>query len=777
MREGRSWYFCEIAYRAFYVLLLYGICVIGFGGRLGVGGAGIWVSVFALCFLGSALGISYGHARGKLVSGIFMLLLPALGPVFAGAGQVVTFWLNYGRWLVGGMDWNPEWMTGYEMVQSCFLILCCYLFQVLSEKLPWVKGLSAFLLLGNLVWCMLQRIEWKHVAVVPVLWYVLLCFIEMSQHFWKKKKSGYQKEYVLRLMPFCLLYLLLLSVTPAPKEPYDWRFVKEAYSNIREKVTIWLQDVGRYGQEDFASAQKGFSGDGRLLGGLADSNRQLLTIQGNTGLKTNIYLTGKIYDTFDGRQWMQTYTEAEEPEDYLLDTLETLYAIKRYDQEDMEDYVYGTGLSVRYEYFHTGCVFAPLKTQRFLNCAYQSSGTNLVFERTTGYGTEYKLTYLQLNVDHPAFYEMAGAELTRDEEAWESTLQHYLPRDEKNISLEELEQYQERMKEIYGTLPVLSAEVSAYLTEVTKGSSTNIEKLLALEEALSRMTYTEQPGMLPDSVDSEGAFLDYFLLETGEGYCSYFATAFVLLAREEGIPARYVEGFCVPMTENKRMTVTSEMAHAWPEVYLEGIGWIPFEPTPGYEELRYTPWKLKSDSKEGTVFSYEEEAPEEAASVEETEEEAELIEMAEKEKIADGKLQLMLFILGAAFLTGCILLLLLERFLGRRKYHHMNLSEQFEVEVKCNLWLLSSLGIDRNQEETIAELQERAVEAFEQRMPLAFLTYYEEYRYGECEITADILNIAVRERQELLLWIKQARRWYYYLIMIRLYLTMPGLLF
>ena len=170
MREGRSWYFCEIAYRAFYVLLLYGICFIGFGSRLGVGGAGIWVSVFALCFLGSALGISYGHARGKLVSGIFMLLLPALGPVFAGAGQVVAFWTHYGRWLVGGMDWNPEWMTGYEMVQSCFVIFCCYLFQVLAEKLPWVKGLSALLLLGNLIWCMLQRIEWMQVAVVLVIW-------------------------------------------------------------------------------------------------------------------------------------------------------------------------------------------------------------------------------------------------------------------------------------------------------------------------------------------------------------------------------------------------------------------------------------------------------------------------------------------------------------------------------------------------------------------------------------------------------------------------------
>ena len=41
------------------------------------------------------------------------------------------------------------------------------------------------------------------------------------------------------------------------------------------------------------------------------------------------------------------------------------------------------------------------------------------------------------------------------------------------------------------------------------------------------------------------------------------------------------------------MTVTANMAHAWPEVYIEGIGWLPFEPTPEYEEIRYTPWKMK----------------------------------------------------------------------------------------------------------------------------------------------------------------------------------------
>lgn len=98
-----------------------------------------------------------------------------------------------------------------------------------------------------------------------------------------------------------------------------------------------------------------------------------------------------------------------------------------------------------------------------------------------------------------------------------------------------------------------------------------------MEKELSSYTYTKNPGKLPDSIINQEDFLDYFLLESQKGYCSYFATAFVLMARAEGIPARYVEGFCVPVTTNKKMTVTANMAHAWPEVYIEGIGWLPFD--------------------------------------------------------------------------------------------------------------------------------------------------------------------------------------------------------
>lgn len=69
------------------------------------------------------------------------------------------------------------------------------------------------------------------------------------------------------------------------------------------------------------------------------------------------------------------------------------------------------------------------------------------------------------------------------------------------------------------------------------------------------MEYNKNPGVLPDQVADGKSFLDFFLLESQKGYCTYYATAFVLLARAEGFPARYVQGFCVPAGKGGEMAV------------------------------------------------------------------------------------------------------------------------------------------------------------------------------------------------------------------------------
>ncbi len=71
----------------------------------------------------------------------------------------------------------------------------------------------------------------------------------------------------------------------------------------------------------------------------------------------------------------------------------------------------------------------------------------------------------------------------------------------------------------------------------------------------------------------------YFLNVSKEGICQHYATAATLMYRSLGVPARYVTGFVGNLDANQWTTVDSKQAHAWVEVYIDGLGWVPVEVT------------------------------------------------------------------------------------------------------------------------------------------------------------------------------------------------------
>lgn len=102
---------------------------------------------------------------------------------------------------------------------------------------------------------------------------------------------------------------------------------------------------------------------------------------------------------------------------------------------------------------------------------------------------------------------------------------------------------------------------------------------------LQKFMYSTEIEKLPAGSDFIGNFL-----ETGSGYDVHFATLSVMLLRSAGIPARYVEGYYLPhsyvdsyaQTPNVVLDVKDSLAHAWAEIYVDGVGWVPAELTPSY---------------------------------------------------------------------------------------------------------------------------------------------------------------------------------------------------
>jgi hypothetical protein len=77
------------------------------------------------------------------------------------------------------------------------------------------------------------------------------------------------------------------------------------------------------------------------------------------------------------------------------------------------------------------------------------------------------------------------------------------------------------------------------------------------------------------------------LFDLQEGYCDYYASAMVVMARSVGIPARLASGYAEGTYDHneERWVVTELEGHSWVEVYFDGIGWVEFEPTAGQPAL------------------------------------------------------------------------------------------------------------------------------------------------------------------------------------------------
>ncbi|WP_422485488.1 transglutaminase-like domain-containing protein [Gudongella sp. DL1XJH-153] len=135
--------------------------------------------------------------------------------------------------------------------------------------------------------------------------------------------------------------------------------------------------------------------------------------------------------------------------------------------------------------------------------------------------------------------------------------------------------------ETYLGLPETITNRTIQLTnDITGEEATPLDKAIAIEEFL-RNNYSYNLNVLHPPEGSD--FVDHFLFDEEQGYCTYFASALTVMLRIEGIPARYVEGFIVgPASDDDIQEVLNSNAHTWVEAFIEPVGWMIFEPTPAY---------------------------------------------------------------------------------------------------------------------------------------------------------------------------------------------------
>jgi transglutaminase-like putative cysteine protease len=155
----------------------------------------------------------------------------------------------------------------------------------------------------------------------------------------------------------------------------------------------------------------------------------------------------------------------------------------------------------------------------------------------------------------------------------------YIPSPTLNDLRSASSEYPEEIFNRYLVLPRdVPDRVITLAFKITEGIENPYDKAKAIETYL-RKNYPydlEVPAPPPDQ-----DVADYFLFDLKKGYCDYYATAMVVMARAIGLPARFVSGYSPGSYDapNARYVIRELNAHSWAEVYFPEIGWVEFEPT------------------------------------------------------------------------------------------------------------------------------------------------------------------------------------------------------
>ena len=127
------------------------------------------------------------------------------------------------------------------------------------------------------------------------------------------------------------------------------------------------------------------------------------------------------------------------------------------------------------------------------------------------------------------------------------------------------------------TPPQLTGQLRALALDITREQENSYDKAAAITAWLrANMHYSATIEAPPPGADP----VTWFLFTWKSGFCNYDASAEVLLLRSIGIPARMVVGYAQGEAVSGHIFIVRPVnAHAWPEVYFSGLGWVEFEPT------------------------------------------------------------------------------------------------------------------------------------------------------------------------------------------------------
>jgi len=154
------------------------------------------------------------------------------------------------------------------------------------------------------------------------------------------------------------------------------------------------------------------------------------------------------------------------------------------------------------------------------------------------------------------------------------------------------EDYPPSLAEHYLQLPShFPGDIRLLSENITGDARTPYQKVMAIDNYLSRIPYKEEIVPPPEGADG----VEHFLFTQKSGFCLYYASAMAVMLRSVGVPARLAVGYLPgdPGDGVGEYILRDKHYHAWPQAYFPGYGWVDLEATPGSSDSQVsieTPW-------------------------------------------------------------------------------------------------------------------------------------------------------------------------------------------
>lgn len=597
---------------------------------------------------------------------------------------------------------------------------------------------------GLLVFAMIMKYNVTVLDTSAGLFFTMTVLSELVQKTWKRVGADSHIKHTVTIAPFILAGVVAMAFIPSPEKPYDWKFVVKTYEFLKEEY-IKISEFIKEGDNDrYKEAFIGFSSDGELVYENGENNHEVFVFSSSFNHASKGYLKGTVFDSFDGREWTCNYSDSSY--DVFLDTAQTMIATKGYSGNVTPFYCVSDSKISLLDY-STKHYFIPQKsifvtdTNEAVKITYKDGST--YSGKTMRYGDEYEFVYIDLNTNSEEFDEFARNGAILDKEKFDLARKQIVFYDSIiNTKYEDVVAREEEIHKEYATDVEISDDAKAFVDEITKDAKCDYDKALMICEALKSMTYTTKVSKLPKKTDNEADFLDYMLFESREGFCVHYATAMVLLARAEGIPARYVQGYYLDVPGSEPVYVNESDAHAWAEVYIDGIGWIIFDATPGYGYSEIGKWGAGIENNSDVSIH-------KAITLPEIEEEPE-------ENPESARVWLFLLIPIATALAFAILFLVIERNISSKRFAKANNRKKLIEELHEFKKLAGMAGVGIRSDETLEEYSKRTKEFMGDEM-INFVKACEKTMYSDYIPTKEDVNEYVWLYDSLIALVKKKR--------------------